>query len=69
MFFIYILRYMMLIDREDEIYFIDRDNSVFKAEGLRFPRRKEPDEHIANTLLDGVIFFTFLVNDENEGKS
>ncbi|GIY54817.1 mRNA-capping enzyme [Caerostris darwini] len=46
-------RYMMLIDKEDEIYFIDRDNSVFKVDGLTFPRRKVPEEHIANTLMDG----------------
>ncbi|GBN11275.1 mRNA-capping enzyme [Araneus ventricosus] len=56
-------RYMMLIDREDEIYFIDRDNSVFKVEGLRFPRRKVPEEHIANTLLDGE-----MIIDKVDGK-
>lgn len=53
-------RYMMLIDGEDKIYFIDRDNSVFKVEGLTFPRRKEPDQHISNTLLDGVMFFLII---------
>ncbi|XP_035210837.1 mRNA-capping enzyme-like isoform X2 [Stegodyphus dumicola] len=46
-------RYMMLIDKEDKIYFIDRDNCVFKVDGLWFPRRKEPDKHLFNTLLDG----------------
>lgn len=51
---------MMLIDGEDKIYFIDRDNSVFKVEGLTFPRRKEPDQHISNTLLDGVMFFLII---------
>ncbi|GFU61426.1 mRNA-capping enzyme [Nephila pilipes] len=56
-------RYMMLIDGEDEIYFIDRDNSIFKVDGLRFPRRKEPDEHLANTLLDGE-----MIIDKVDGK-
>ncbi|GFY58209.1 mRNA-capping enzyme [Trichonephila inaurata madagascariensis] len=56
-------RYMMLIDGENEIYFIDRDNSIFKVDGLRFPRRKEPEEHLANTLLDGE-----MIIDKVDGK-
>lgn len=47
-------RYMMLIQRENEIYFFDRDNSVFQVEGLRFPVRENLDEHLFNTLIDGV---------------
>lgn len=46
-------RYMMLIDGENEVYFIDRDNCVFQVSNLRFPRRKRPLEHISDTLLDG----------------
>jgi len=46
-------RYMMLIDGENEVYFIDRDNSIFQVANVRFPRRKEPHKHIVDTLLDG----------------
>ena len=48
-------RYMMLIDGKDEVYFTDRDNSIFQVvDGCPlFPRRKSPDEHIFDTLLDG----------------
>ncbi|XP_067007621.2 mRNA-capping enzyme [Anabrus simplex] len=46
-------RYMMLILRENEVYFIDRDNCVFKVSGIKFPHRKEPNRHLVNTLLDG----------------
>lgn len=48
-------RYMMLIVRENEIYLFDRDFSVFKiAKGCpKFPRRKAPNEHIFETLMDG----------------
>lgn len=46
-------RYMMLILRKNEIFFLDRDNSVFQVENLRFPMRKDPMRHIENTLLDG----------------
>jgi len=46
-------RYMMLIDGRDEVYFFDRDNNVFKVKGLTFLHRKNPNKHIADTLLDG----------------
>lgn len=48
-------RYMMLIDGKDEVYFTDRDNSIFQVvDGCpTFPRRKAPHEHITDTLLDG----------------
>jgi len=46
-------RYMMLILKEEEVYFIDRDNSIFVTDKLHFPRRKNPAEHIQNTLVDG----------------
>lgn len=54
-------RYMMLIDAE--IYFLDRDNSVFSVEGLTFPRRKAPDETLRDTLLDGE-----MIIDKVDGK-
>ena len=44
----------MLILKEKEIYLIDRDNSVFAAPQFLFPQRKNPLEHIYDTLLDGV---------------
>lgn len=47
-------RYMMLILKQDEVYFLDRDNSVFQVEGIRFPHRKDLNRHLVNTLLDGV---------------
>ncbi|XP_044742570.1 mRNA-capping enzyme [Chrysoperla carnea] len=46
------MRYMMLIDKENEVYFFDRDHNVFKVEGVAFPHRKEK-RHLTNTLLDG----------------
>jgi len=45
-------RYMMLIDGEDEVYFIDRDNCVYKVSGLNFIHRKER-RPIRDTVLDG----------------
>jgi len=47
-------RYLMLIDGPGQIYFIDRDNCVFVAPGVTFPYRKNFDEHLSNTLVDGV---------------
>lgn len=52
--FFFPLRYMMLIDGKNEVYMIDRDNSVFHVSNLEFPFRKDPRVHLENTLLDGV---------------
>ncbi|XP_073483022.1 mRNA-capping enzyme [Aquarana catesbeiana] len=46
-------RYMMLIDGKNEVYMIDRDNSVFHVSNLEFPFRKDLRVHLTNTLLDG----------------
>ncbi|XP_018409864.1 PREDICTED: mRNA-capping enzyme isoform X2 [Nanorana parkeri] len=46
-------RYMMLIDGKNEVYMIDRDNSVFRVSNLEFPFRKDLRVHLTNTLLDG----------------
>ncbi len=46
-------RYMMFIEKKDEVYFIDRDNSVFKADNLQFFHRKCNNQHLTRTLLDG----------------
>lgn len=47
-------RYMMLIQKEGEVFFFDRDNSVFQVDGMRFPLLSNPQEHLVNTLIDGV---------------
>ncbi|XP_076349616.1 RNA guanylyltransferase and 5'-phosphatase mRNA capping enzyme [Tachypleus tridentatus] len=57
-------RYMMLLDGENEVYFIDRDNAVFQVSGLNFPKRKDPDKHICDTLLDGE-----MIIDKVDGKN
>ncbi|XP_067640490.1 mRNA-capping enzyme isoform X2 [Eurosta solidaginis] len=46
-------RYMMLINKRDEIYFFDRNNSCFKVENLSFVKAGNINEHLENTLLDG----------------
>ncbi|TRY59184.1 hypothetical protein DNTS_032428, partial [Danionella cerebrum] len=46
-------RYMMLIDGQNQVHMIDRDNSVFHIENLEFPFRKDLRVHLSNTLLDG----------------
>jgi hypothetical protein len=45
---------MLLILKEKEIYLIDRNNDVFAAPQFRFPQRKNPEEHVYDTLIDGV---------------
>lgn len=44
----------MLIDGKNEVYMIDRDNSIFHVSNLEFPFRKDLRSHLTNTLLDGV---------------
>ncbi|CAL4067552.1 unnamed protein product, partial [Meganyctiphanes norvegica] len=46
-------RYMMLINGRREIYFADRDNSVFHAPEVEFRSKYDLDCHLQNTLLDG----------------
>ncbi|XP_058064809.1 mRNA-capping enzyme [Anopheles bellator] len=46
-------RYIMLIARANEIYFFDRDNSVFSVRGIRFPTLEDPSRHLTDTLVDG----------------
>lgn len=57
-------RYMMLIHKEREIFFFDRDNSCFKVDNLRFPNVKDLTRHIKNTLVDGE-----MVIDKVNGKN
>lgn len=47
-------RYMMLINGKNEVFMIDRDNTIFHIANLEFPFRKDPRVHLSNTLLDGV---------------
>lgn len=46
-------RYMMLVRRRGEVYFFDRDNSCFQVQGVTFPRRKDLNDHLRDTVLDG----------------
>ena len=46
-------RYMMLIKGRNEIFMLDRDLAVYRVNNVIFPRRKIPDDHLTNTLLDG----------------
>ncbi|KAM9704186.1 mRNA-capping enzyme [Menidia menidia] len=46
-------RYMMLINGRNEVYMIDRDNTIFHMANLEFPFRKDPSIHLSHTLLDG----------------
>ncbi|XP_022661967.1 mRNA-capping enzyme-like [Varroa jacobsoni] len=55
-------RYMMLIAGKNRVYFLDRDNAVFKVDGLSFPWKKDPKQHLQCTLLDGE-----MVIDNNNG--
>ena len=50
---IFFHRYMMLIDGPGAVYLVDRDNCVFHVSRLEFPRRKDLNSHLTNTLLDG----------------
>jgi len=48
-------RYLMLIEGPGRVYFIDRDNCVFKANDISFPCKKNLYEHLTETLVDGVM--------------
>ena len=50
-------RYMMLIESAGEIFFLDRDNSVFQVRGLSFPDPRDLRNKLRDTLLDGVSLF------------
>lgn len=44
----------MYIRGRGEVFMIDRDNAVFQVPDLSFPSRARPDDHLTDTLLDGV---------------
>lgn len=45
---------MMLVQGDGEVYFIDRDNSVFEVNGLKFPHVQDINRCLRDTLMDGV---------------
>ena len=47
-------RYMMFIDGKDRIFFADRNHCIYQVENLTFLNRKDPNQHLTQTLLDGV---------------
>lgn len=51
------MRYMMLIEDKDKIFFFDRDFNMFKVQELQFLHGKDLKRHLRNTLLDGVRCF------------
>lgn len=53
-------RYMLLIQGDGELYFIDRDNSVFQISGLAFPHLNDTTRTLRDTLLDGVSLFLII---------
>ncbi|XP_034949982.1 mRNA-capping enzyme-like [Chelonus insularis] len=46
-------RYMMFIEANKEVFFIDRNNSVFEVSGLTFPHCEDVSRTLKDTLLDG----------------
>ncbi|KAL6433230.1 hypothetical protein ACFW04_006444 [Cataglyphis niger] len=56
-------RYMMLVQGDGEVYFIDRDNSVFEVNGLKFPHVRDINRCLRDTLMDGE-----MVIDKDKGK-
>ena len=50
---------MMLIQSADRIYMLDRNNDVFQIHHLNFPKDAHCNEHLINTLVDGVCVETF----------
>lgn len=45
---------MMLVQGDGEVYFIDRDNSIFEVNGLKFPHVRDINRSLRDTLMDGV---------------
>jgi len=46
-------RYLLLIDGQGRNYFVDRDNCMSNAPDVSFRYRKNLEEHLCNTLVDG----------------
>ncbi|XP_011164113.1 mRNA-capping enzyme [Solenopsis invicta] len=56
-------RYMMLVQGDGEVFFVDRDNCVFEVNGLKFPHGRE-NRSLRDTLMDGE-----MVIDKDKGKN
>ncbi|KAL7667728.1 hypothetical protein ACOME3_010463 [Neoechinorhynchus agilis] len=56
-------RYLCLIRAKNEIYMVDRRNSIFKVRNLTFVTKRGIKDHLRQTLLDGE-----MVEDVVEGK-
>ncbi|CAF0865386.1 unnamed protein product [Rotaria sordida] len=54
-------RYMMLIESENKIYMLDRNNNVFQINHLYFPKDSDCTRHLINTLVDG----EFVIDNDN----
>ena len=54
LYFLYVFRYMMLIEDKDQVFMFDRDNSVFRINHVRFPENSNCSDHLRDTLVDGV---------------
>jgi hypothetical protein len=50
---------MMLIENENRIYMLDRNNNAFQINHLSFPKDPNCQTHLINTLLDGVCLLKF----------
>uniref|UniRef100_H2ZH30 mRNA-capping enzyme n=1 Tax=Ciona savignyi TaxID=51511 RepID=H2ZH30_CIOSA len=46
-------RYLMLINGKNQVYMLDRDNAVFRIPHLDFPHRKDLNNTLRDTLVDG----------------
>ncbi|KAI0231116.1 mRNA-capping enzyme [Lamellibrachia satsuma] len=57
-------RYMMLVNGKNQVYAVDRDNSVFHVPNLIFPRRKDLDSDLTNSCIDGE-----MILDQVDGKN
>uniref|UniRef100_A0AC34GGS0 mRNA capping enzyme adenylation domain-containing protein n=1 Tax=Panagrolaimus sp. ES5 TaxID=591445 RepID=A0AC34GGS0_9BILA len=55
------MRYLILINGEDEIYAFDRENNVFKLP-LKFPKKDNLYKHVSDTLVDVEIIMEALPN-------
>lgn len=43
-----------MIMGKNEVYMLDRDNTVFHIPDIEFPKRKDLNSNLINTLVDGV---------------
>lgn len=56
-------RYMLYIEDEDNIFFLERNLQLWRVHGLKFPRIEDLNMHLTDTLLDGE-----MVTDDYNGK-